>query len=53
MTPETILLATAIVGLGSVAVNVLLVTLVAKLYTEYFKDMSAKHRKKDKGGDDG
>ena len=34
----------AIVGIGSVIANILLVALVAKLYTEYWKDITIKRR---------
>jgi hypothetical protein len=41
----TLLLAVSVVGIGSIIVNVLIASLVVKLYTEYFKDRSASRRR--------
>ncbi len=35
------------VGLGSIIINLLILTLSIKLYTEYFKDVSSRNRKHD------
>lgn len=45
------MLLTVFVGLGTVVVNLLILGMAVKLYTEYFKDRSASRRRD--GGDRG